>query len=161
RNRLSEDILRDVKTAAAGYGVTIQRADVKDLVFPGNLQEIMNKVLAAERMSQVQLVEARTKADVQKIDSQSRAEAQRMEAEAQANAQQLAAQGQSEVQRLQTDAEIRRLQERERNAQAYAKHPALLRMLELETLRELARNGNARIYIGFDKHAGPNGTEKD
>jgi regulator of protease activity HflC (stomatin/prohibitin superfamily) len=161
RNRLSEDILRDVKTAAAGYGVTIQRADVKDLVFPGNLQEIMNKVLAAERMSQVQLVEARTKADVQKIDSQSRAEAQRMEAEAQANAQQLAAQGQSEVQRLQTDAEIRQLQERERNAQAYARHPALLRMLELETLRELARNGNARIYIGFDKHAGPNGTEKD
>ena len=31
----------------------------------------MNKVLAAERMSQVQLVEARTKADVQKIESQS------------------------------------------------------------------------------------------
>src|ERR1041385_8419054 len=51
RNRLSEDILRDVKGTAATYGVTIQRADVKDLVFPGNLQEIMNKVLAAERMS--------------------------------------------------------------------------------------------------------------
>ena len=47
RNRLSEDILRDVKSTAATYGVTIQRADVKDLVFPGNLQEIMNKVLAA------------------------------------------------------------------------------------------------------------------
>ena len=45
RNRLSEDILRDVKNTAASYGVTIQRADVKDLVFPGNLQEIMNKVL--------------------------------------------------------------------------------------------------------------------
>jgi hypothetical protein len=26
-------------------------------------------------------------------------------------------------------------------------------MLELETLNELARNANARIYIGFDKHA--------
>jgi hypothetical protein len=25
-------------------------------------------------------------------------------------------------------------------------------MLELEALGELARNGNARIYIGFDKH---------
>lgn len=48
RNRLSEDILRDVKNTAASYGVIIQRADVKDLVFPGNLQEIMNKVLAAE-----------------------------------------------------------------------------------------------------------------
>ena len=61
RNRLSEDILRDVTEAASGYGVAIQRADVKDLIFPGNLQEIMNRVLAAERMSEAQLVEARTK----------------------------------------------------------------------------------------------------
>jgi regulator of protease activity HflC (stomatin/prohibitin superfamily) len=152
RNRLSEDILRDVKGTAAGYGVTIQRADVKDLVFPGNLQEIMNKVLAAERMSQVQLVEARTKADVQKFESQSKAESQKQEAEARAAAERLAAQSQAEVQRLQTEAEIKRLQERERTAQAYAKHPALLRMLELETLRELGENANARIYIGFDKH---------
>src|ERR1043165_8301997 len=124
RNRLSEDILRDVKGTAATYGVTIQRADVKDLVFPGNLQEIMNKVLAAERMSQVQLVEARTKADVQKIESQARAEAQRSEAEAKAVAQRLAAQGDVEAQRLQTESEIRRLQERDRPAKAYAKHPA-------------------------------------
>ncbi len=153
RNRLSEDILSEVKNAAAGYGVTIQRADVKDLVFPGNLQEIMNKVLAAERMSQVQLVEARTKADVQKIESQSRAEAQRFEAEAKANSGRQAAQSEAEVSQLQTESEIRRLQERERTAQAYAKHPALLRMLELEALRDLARNGNARIYIGFDKHS--------
>src|SRR5215510_7836689 len=77
RNRLSEDILRDVKGSAATFGVAIARADVKDLAFPGNLQEIMNKVLAAERMSQVQLVEARTKADVQKIESQSKADAQK------------------------------------------------------------------------------------
>lgn len=160
RNRLSEDILRDVKSTAASYGVTIQRADVKDLVFPGNLQEIMNKVLAAERMSQVQLVEARTKADVQRIESQSKAEAQRQEAEARAHAQRLAAQSDAEIQRLQTEAEIKRLQERERNAQAYAKHPALLRMLELETLSHLAQNGNARIYIGFDKHLSPD-TAKD
>jgi len=104
-------------------------------------------------MSQVQLVEARTKADVQKIESQAKAEAQRTEAESRANAQRLAAQGDAEVQRLQTEAEIRRLQERERTAQAYSKHPALLRMLELEALVELARNGNARIYIGFEKHA--------
>lgn len=159
RNQLSEDILRDVKSTAASYGVTIQRADVKDLVFPGNLQEIMNKVLAAERMSQVQLVEARTKADVQKIESQAKAEAQRMEAETRAASQRLAAQGDAEVQRLETDAEIRRLQERERTARAYSQHPALLRMLELETLRELGKNGNARIYIGFDKHVRPNGTE--
>jgi regulator of protease activity HflC (stomatin/prohibitin superfamily) len=132
---------------------------VKDLIFPGDLQEIMNKVLAAERMSQVQLVEARTKSEVQKIESQAKAEAQKLEAEAQAAAQQLAAQGGAEVQRLETDAEIRRLQERERTARAYSQHPALLRMLELETLRVLGQNGNARIYIGFDKHVGQNGAE--
>jgi regulator of protease activity HflC (stomatin/prohibitin superfamily) len=160
RNQLSEDILRDVKGTAASYGVTIHRADVKDLIFPGDLQEIMNKVLAAERMSQVQLVEARTKSEVQKIESQAKAEAQKLEAEVRAAAQKLEAQGGAEVQRLETDAEIRRLQERERTARAYSQHPALLRMLELETLRELGRNGNARIYIGFDKHVKPNGTEE-
>ncbi len=152
RNRLSEDILRDVKEIAARYGVSIVRADVKDIAFPGNLQEIMNKVLAAERMSQVQLVEARTKADVQKIEAQSQAEAQKLEAEARAHAERLAAQSRAENLRLQTEAEIKQLQERERNAAAYAKHPALLRQLELEALAALAKNANARIYIGFDKH---------
>src|SRR3954470_13573696 len=95
RNRLSEDILRDVKSTAATYGVTIHRADVKDLVFPGNLQEIMNRVLAAERMSQVQLVEARTRAETQKLDVQAKAETMRIEAEAAVMAQRLAAQSQA------------------------------------------------------------------
>src|SRR6266700_2217010 len=91
RNRLSEDILRDVKESATSYGVAIARADVKDLVFPGNLQEIMNRVLAAERMSQAQLVEARTKAEVQKIESQTKSTVRQTETQAIADAQRLAA----------------------------------------------------------------------
>jgi regulator of protease activity HflC (stomatin/prohibitin superfamily) len=158
RNRLSEDILRDVKEAASSYGVAILRADVKDLIFPGNLQEIMNRVLAAERMSQAQLVEARTKAEVQRIDAQVRAEAQRLDAETSAAARRLAAQGEAEAQRIKTEAEIQALREREQAAQAYSEHPALLRLQELETLRELARTANARIYIGFDKHQQVNST---
>src|SRR5262245_51847605 len=153
RNRLSEDILHDVTEAAGSYGVTIGRADVKDLIFPGNLQEIMNRVLAAERMSQAQMVEARTKAEVQRIDAQIRAETKRTDAEAEAAAQRLAAQGAAEAQRIKAEAEIQELREREQAAQAYSAHPALLRLRELETLRELARNAGARIYIGFDKHA--------
>ena len=47
RNQLSEDILADVKEAAERYGVEIGRADVKDMIFPGNLQTIMNQVLTA------------------------------------------------------------------------------------------------------------------
>jgi regulator of protease activity HflC (stomatin/prohibitin superfamily) len=153
RNRLSEDILRDVKEAAGSYGVAIFRADVKDLIFPGNLQEIMNRVLAAERMSQAQLVEARTKGEVQRIDARAKSEAQRLEAQALAEAHRLAAESEAEVQRIKTEADIRALREREAAAQAYSAHPALLRLRELDTLRDLARTATARIYIGFDKHA--------
>ena len=156
RNRLSEDILRDVKEAASGYGVTILRADVKDLVFPGNLQEIMNRVLAAERMSQAQLVEARTKAEVQRIDAQTRVESVHLEAEAAAKSRLAIAQAEAEAVRVQTEAEIQALREREQAAGAYSKHPALLRLRELETLRDLSRTANARIYIGFDKHLASN-----
>jgi len=152
RNQLSNDILRDVKEAATGYGVTIFRADVKDLVFPGNLQEIMNRVLAAERNSQAQLVEARTKAEVQKIEAQARAETHKTETAARTEALLMAAQTDAETQKTRTASEIDALREREAAAKAYASHPALLRLQELETLRELAKTATARIYIGFDKH---------
>jgi regulator of protease activity HflC (stomatin/prohibitin superfamily) len=153
RNRLSEDILRDVKEIAARYGVSIVRADVKDLVFPGNLQEIMNKVLAAERMSEAQLVEARTKAQTQQIEAEAKAEIRRVESEAQATAARLAARVHAEAEQIKTESEIAALRQAEQAAQAYSAHPALLRLRELETMKELGRSANARIYIGFKKHA--------
>ena len=152
RNQLSEDILRDVKEISARYGVAILRADVKDLIFPGNLQEIMNKVLAAERMSQAALVDARTKAQTQQIDAQAKAEIQRLDSQAYATAQRASAEAAAEVQRIKTEAEVQALKATEAGAAAYTSNPALMRLRELETLRELARNANARIYIGFDKH---------
>ena len=152
RNKLSEDILQDVKESATTYGVAILRADVKDLIFPGNLQEIMNRVLAAERMSEVQLVEARTRAETQRLEAQSRFEMQRLEVEAKSAAQKLLAESEAETQRIQTEADILALRERAQAAEAYTSHPALLRLRELDTLRELAQTANARIYIGFDKH---------
>lgn len=142
RNRLSEEILQEVKEAAIGFGVAILRADVKDLIFPGNLQEIMNRVLAAERMSQVQLVEARTKAETQRLDAESKAQLER-----------LAAQSAAEAERIRTEAEVAALRQREAAASVYAAHPALLRLEELESLRELSKLATARIYIGFEKHA--------
>ncbi len=152
RNHLSEEILQEVKESASGYGVAILRADVKDLIFPGNLQEIMNKVLAAERMSQAQMVEARTKAEVQKIDAQTRATNQQLEAETVANSKLLVAQAEAEALKIKTEADVKALQDREQAAQAYSTYPALLRLRELETLSDLSRTANARIYIGFDKH---------
>ena len=38
-------------------------------------------------------------------------------------------------------------------ASAYAEHPALLRVRELETLGALGANAEARLYIGFEKHS--------
>lgn len=149
RTRLSEDILRDVKEAAAGYGVAIARADVKDLVFPGNLQEIMNKVLAAERTSQAQLVEARTRADVQRIDAQTKADAARIQAAADAEAVRVRAEADAEATRRKVQAEREAVEERSKAAAAFATYPALLRLEELEAIRELGRNANARIYLDF------------
>ena len=77
RNQLSEDILRDVESIATGYGVEILRADVKDIVFPGNLQDVMNRVLTAQRLAEAQLVEARTKAEREALEAGSRADAER------------------------------------------------------------------------------------
>src|SRR5262247_3653389 len=113
RNRLSEDILRDVKEAASNYGVAILRADVKDLVFPGNLQEIMNRVLAAERMSEAQRIEARTKAEVQRIEAQTRAENQRLEAQAAADGRRMATEADAQARASQTKAELEALQTQE------------------------------------------------
>ena len=160
RNRLSEEILADVKESATGYGVTIRRADVKDLIFPGNLQEIMNRVLAAERNSQAQLVEARTRAEVEQIQAQSSAEVTRREAEAEAEARRVREQAEAEAVQAHAVAEARAYEERVKAAEALEGHPALLRMAELETLRELARNANARLYLGFDRNGlGLNGKE--
>ncbi|HEY5915260.1 MAG TPA: hypothetical protein VJA21_32095 [Verrucomicrobiae bacterium] len=37
----------------------------------------------------------------------------------------------------------------------YTSHPALLRLEELATLRQLASSGNARLYIDFQKGTSP------
>jgi regulator of protease activity HflC (stomatin/prohibitin superfamily) len=149
RNRLSEDILTEIKEVAAGYGVAIRRADVKDLVFPGNLQEIMNRVLAAQRNSEAQLVEARTKAEVEEIQGKTRAEAKRRDAETDAVARRLQLEAEAEAARLKAENETRALVERQKAAEALEKHPGLLRLAELEALRELAHNANARVYLGL------------
>jgi regulator of protease activity HflC (stomatin/prohibitin superfamily) len=163
RNQLSEDILADLQSVAGGYGVEILRADVKDIVFPGNLQDIMNRVLTAERLSEAQLVEARTKAEKEALEAQTRAETERVAATAKAETDRigaaaraevvrLAAEAEAEAERIRTAAEVEALRVRAGNADAYAQHPALLRLQELESLAVLSRNAQARIYIGFDKH---------
>ncbi len=152
RNQLSEDILRDVSGVASGYGVQILRADVKDIVFPGNLQDIMNRVLAAQRLSEAQLVEARTKAEREVLEAGSRADAERVAAQARAESTRLSAQAEAEAQRIRADAEVDALTRLAAAAAPNTEHPALLRVRELDTLGALGANPGARLYIGFDKH---------
>jgi regulator of protease activity HflC (stomatin/prohibitin superfamily) len=152
RNQLSEDILRDVEGVAAGYGVEIIRADVKDLVFPGNLQDIMNRVLTAQRTAEAQMVEARTRADREALEATSKAGAERVAAHARVESTRLAAEADAEAKRIRADAEVDALRRLAEAAEAYARHPALLRLRELETLGALGANPAARLYIGFDKH---------
>jgi len=165
RNRLSEEIMQDVQGSASSYGVEIRRADVKDLVFPGNLQDVMNRVLQAERLSQAELVEARTKAEKSRIDAEAQAailvqraksetEIQAHKARADAEEARIRSASRAEAQRLENEVEIQAVREREKIAGAYAKNPAMLRMEELRALRELAKVSTARLYIGFDKHWG-------
>jgi regulator of protease activity HflC (stomatin/prohibitin superfamily) len=153
RSQLSEDILGDVQDAADGYGIAILRADVKDLVFPGNLQEIMNRVLAAERLSEAQLVEARTKAEREAIEARSRAETERVTALSRREAELIQAESRAQTQRLEAESEAEALRLHADAATAYSDHPVLLRVRDLETLARLATNAEARLYIGFDKHA--------
>ena len=54
-----------------------------------------------------------------------------------------------EAQRLKVTSEPQAIEERAKTAAAYTAHPALLRLEELDALRELGRNANARIYLDF------------
>jgi len=150
RHRLSEEITRDVTVSSARYGVRIDGADIKDLIFPGNLQEIMNRVLAAERNSQAQLVEARTKAEVQRIEAETKAEIQRLQSAAEAEGQRIHGEVQRAEREAALQASLRELEERSARAELYARHPALLRLEELATLRALAGNASAQLHFTFD-----------
>jgi len=66
-----------------------------------------------------------------------------------------AAAADAEALRIKGEAELSAIKQQESLGAALEAHPALLRVRELESLRELARNSNARIYIGFAKHAAP------
>lgn len=68
--RSGEEILRTLKEGSVRYGVTIARAEVKDLGFPGNLRKTMNAILAAERIAQAQIVKARALAQARRIEAQ-------------------------------------------------------------------------------------------
>ena len=151
RNQLSDDILQDVSEVAADYGVSIHRAHVKDLVFPGNLQEIMNRMLATERLSEAQRVEARTKAETAIIEAEAKAAVLAEGARAQAGANRVASEAEAEGIRIRAAADRDAALERVAMAETFAANPGLLRLHELDALAALGKNANARLYVGINK----------
>ena len=91
------------------------------------------------------------KGEVEQIEAQSRAETTRRDAEAEAEALRLREQAEAEATRAKVEAETRAYEERAKAAEVLEGHPALVRLAELETLRELAKNANARLYLGLDR----------
>ena len=147
RNDISDAVRDDVRSTATTYGVEIRRADVKDLVFPGNLREIMNQVLETERKAEAKLIEARSDADVSRIKAEADNAAARQRAESQAEQARVAAAAERERAALRLEVEVR-------DAKALQENPRLLRLRELQTLTEMARaGGKFAVGLGGDAFA--------
>jgi regulator of protease activity HflC (stomatin/prohibitin superfamily) len=142
RNEISEAVRLDVRGPAAQYGVEILRADVKDLVFPGNLREIMNQVLETERRAEAKLIQARKDAEAQRIKAQADAEAELMRVEAERERALL-------VSALEQDRFAQKLARDVELARTLAEHPELRAIRELQALSELATRG-AKFVVGLD-----------
>lgn len=142
RNEISDTVRDEVKGAAASYGVEIIRADIKDLVFPGNLREIMNRVLETERRAEAKLIEARKEAETQRIQG----EAENQEALRKIELLRKKVQAENEVERerlaVQREAQLR-------EAEALREHPELLRLKQTEALAAMAKAG-ARFVVGLE-----------
>src|SRR5215475_14390968 len=141
RNEISDAVRVDVSGAASGYGVEILRADVKDLVFPGNLREIMNQVLETERRAEAKLIEARKQAEAEQVRAQVENQTALQKLEAQRQQAKIAAEAEQERARIRLESEIEQ-------AKAMAEHPMLLRLRQIDALQEMARRGG-RFAIGL------------
>ncbi len=141
RNEISDAVRTDVAVSAGGYGVEIVRADVKDLVFPGNLREIMNQVLEVERRAEAQLIQARREAEVKRIHADADAAAQRAKLEVQREQVRSTAEAERDRQRLRLAWEVE-------EANALRASPELLKLRELEALTEMARAGG-KFVVGL------------
>jgi len=52
KDTIAEAILGEVKTKIEGLGLTISDAGIRDVILPGDMKEIMNQVLVAEKKAQ-------------------------------------------------------------------------------------------------------------
>ncbi len=143
RNDLSNAIKADVAASLLAYGVDILRADVKDFVFPGQLKDVMNKVIETSRQAEAQLIATRARLEVASLEAKSRAEVTRLDSLARAEAAQVEAKAhvQAQNQKLEADAKLLEL---------LAQHPLLVKLKELEMLERIGSKGNNHFFVGVD-----------
>jgi len=149
RNEISDAVRETVQDRAKSYGVEVIRADVKDLVFPGNLRAIMNQVLETERRAEARLIQARKDIEAEELHSRANHESERLRLEAERERMHLELQAQAERQRADLERRKQELQAKLEEAEAMAAQPILLRLRELETLWGMARSGG-KFVVGLD-----------
>jgi regulator of protease activity HflC (stomatin/prohibitin superfamily) len=133
RNELSEAIQSDISGPAMKFGVTVLRADVKDIIFPGQLRELMNKVIETERQAEANLIAAKSRAEIANLDAQSRAQVAAVEAKTALENQQ---------KKLELDQAFATLLE---------KNPTLVRVKELEAFKDMGKAAQTHFYVGVDR----------
>lgn len=157
RNGISDAVRTDLTSTAATYGVEILRADVKDLVFPGNLREIMNAVIETERKGDAKLIEARRDAEAMRIRSEAEITAARAKAVAERERLALVTEGERERAKATTEAEADRvrlkLTAEVDEAKAIASNPQILELRRLGALTDMARTG-AKFVVGLNGELG-------
>ncbi|MBX2801001.1 MAG: slipin family protein [Myxococcales bacterium] len=153
RNEISEAVRQTVRSSATTYGVEVLRADVKDLVFPGNLRQIMNQVLETERRAAARLVAAEREAQTRLVNAQADRELERLQTEAEHERARISAETDALQARVAAEAEAERvrlvLQADLEVAQAMADNPSLAKLKELDTMARLAAGG-ARFIVGVE-----------
>ena len=141
RNEISDAVREEVSESASNYGVEILRADVKDLIFPGDLREIMNRVLETERRAEASLIAARKDAEETRIRAAAEREAERGRLEAEKEKVRIQAEAEQERVRL-------RLQSAVDEAEALKAHPELAVLRRIEALQAMA-DGGGRFVVGL------------
>jgi len=141
RSTISTSVKEEVKSIAKGYGVEIVKADVKDLVFPGNLREIMNQVLETERHAEAELINARKEADVLRIKAKAENESEQLKNEAHKEAVKIRAEAEKERIAIQIESEVQ-------EAKMLRDNPEILKLRKLKTISELARGGG-KFIVGL------------
>lgn len=142
RNEISDAVRAAVGGSAESYGVEIRRADVKDLVFPGNLREIMNRVIETERHAEARLIEARQEAEALRIKTQAENEAELRRLEAEAERVRVKAEAERDQLAIQLENAVA-------EAKAVAENPQLVRLREIDALRAMA-NSHAQFFVGLE-----------